>query len=259
MTMKLLFPNGEHSQALLSDGPNRVGSDPSNQVVLTRGGVAGSHCVIVLRGGDATVEPVAGAAVSVNGTPITATSPLRPGDLLVIGEVQVRAVGVERAQSPAPRRAEAVDDTGATRLRMAVPRLILRGVSGAIFGKTYPVGKEMVIGRQQDCDIPVPAEEISRHHARVKPTPDGLAVEDLGSANGTFINDKRVQQGLLKPGDELRLDTVRFLLIAPGMEMARTAPAPVVAEPAGVSRNVLIGVGIAVFAVLVALAIVLLR
>ncbi len=44
-------------------------------------------------------------------------------------------------------------------------------------------------------------------------------VEDLGSANGSFINDKRVHgSGVLKPGDELRLDTVRFLLLAPGAE-----------------------------------------
>jgi pSer/pThr/pTyr-binding forkhead associated (FHA) protein len=48
-------------------------------------------------------------------------------------------------------------------------------------------------------------------------------VEDLGSANGTWINDKRVHTGMLSPGDELRLDTVRFLLLAPG---SQPPPAP---------------------------------
>ena len=52
-------------------------------------------------------------------------------------------------------------------------------------------------------------------------------VEDLGSANGTWINDKRVHTGMLMPGDELRLDTVRFLLLAPGMQ-APAMPAPAV-------------------------------
>mgnify|MGYP000976121287 FL=1 len=44
-------------------------------------------------------------------------------------------------------------------------------------------------------------------------------MEDLGSSNGTYINNKRVQHGFLNPGDELRLDAVRFILVAPGMEM----------------------------------------
>ena len=63
----------------------------------------------------------------------------------------------------------------------------------------------------------------------VRPTAEGLVVEDQGSANGTFINDKRVQSGLLRPGDELRLDAVRFVLVAPGFEKA---PAPAAAAPA---------------------------
>ena len=75
-------------------------------------------------------------------------------------------------------------------------------------------------------------DEMSRRHALVKPTPDGISVEDLGSSNGTYINNKRVQQGFLHPGDELRLDAVRFILVAPGLEMAPQAPAPAKQAPA---------------------------
>ena len=63
-------------------------------------------------------------------------------------------------------------------------------------------------------------------------TADGVMVEDLGSANGTFVANQRVQQSaLLKPGEELRLDTVRFQLVAPGMD-ARQQSAAVRPEPA---------------------------
>jgi hypothetical protein len=117
------------------------------------------------------------------------------------------------------------DDSGATRVRQAIPKYVLRGVSGALFSKVFPVTGPVVMGRAAECDISVPADEISRRHALVKPTPEGLAVEDLGSSNGTFINGKRVQHGFLNPGDELRLDAVRFILVAPGMEMA-TAQVP---------------------------------
>lgn len=220
--MKLLFPNGEHAQALLSPGVNRIGSAPDAQVVLDQPGVAARHCELNVVGESATLNVLdASAPVTVNGRPVSGTLAVRPGDLIGVGPVQARVVAVEKVQATVQRSA-AVDDSGATKVRMAVPRFVLRGVSGAAFGKTYPVPGAVVIGRQQDCDISVPTEEISRRHAQVKPTADGLLVEDLGSANGTFINGKRVQTGLMRPGEELRLDTIRFLLVAPGMEMPAT-------------------------------------
>ena len=112
----------------------------------------------------------------------------------------------------------------------------------------------MVIGRQNDSDIPVPAEEISRHHAKLQVTADGVLVEDMGSANGTFINDKRIQNGVLKPGEELRLDTVRFMLVAPGMDAkqqataARAEPAKVEAKSGGGANAITIVISIVVIA-----------
>jgi pSer/pThr/pTyr-binding forkhead associated (FHA) protein len=88
-------------------------------------------------------------------------------------------------------------------------------------------------------------------------TPDGVLVEDMGSANGTYINDKRVQSGLLKAGEELRLDTVRFLLITPGMDAKQQSAAarPVEAEvkkAAGGSSGMLIAIAVVVVAVVAA-------
>lgn len=249
--MKLLFPNGEHAQALLSPGVNRIGSAPDAQVLLDQPGVAARHCELNVAGDNVTLTVLdASAPVTVNGRPVSGTLAVRPGDQLGIGPVQARVVAVEKVQATV-QRAAAVDDTGATKVRMAVPKFVLRGVSGAAFGKTYPVPGAVVIGRQQDCDISVPTEEISRRHAQVKPTADGLLVEDLGSANGTFINGKRVQTGLMRPGEELRLDTIRFLLVAPGMEMPATQrnasiPAASKAAAKGRGAGLIVGVLIAV-------------
>ncbi len=228
--LKLIFPNGEHGQVLLSEGVTRIGADAAGHVILDKPGIARQHCEIAQSDGQAVLRiATPGSEVTVNGTRIQATAAVRAGDSLMIGPVQARMVGIERASAasaaPAARPAAPVDDSGATRLRMALPKYVLRGVSGAAFGKTFPIFQQMVIGRQQDCEISIPSEEISRRHASVKPTPDGLMVEDMGSSNGTFINGKRVQAGLLKPGEELRLDAIRFMLIAPGMEIPKT-PAP---------------------------------
>ena len=108
---------------------------------------------------------------------------------------------------------------GATRVRVALPKFILRGVSGSTFGKTFALHGTMVVGRAAECEISIPTDEVSRRHAQLRAVSDGIHVEDLGSANGTFINGERVRQGLLKQGDELRLDTVRFTLIVPGQEL----------------------------------------
>jgi pSer/pThr/pTyr-binding forkhead associated (FHA) protein len=96
----------------------------------------------------------------------------------------------------------------------------------------------MSVGRNSDCDICIPIDEISRNHARLQSAADGVVVEDLASANGTFVNDQRVHAGtLLKPGDEVRFDTVRFLLMAPAQEMQRAATARVEAAPAAPTRT----------------------
>jgi pSer/pThr/pTyr-binding forkhead associated (FHA) protein len=244
--MKLVFPNGEHGQVLLSPGANRIGSAAENAVVLTSPGIVPLHCVIHVTANGANLQiPPGGGPVTVNNKPITDLMSLRPGDSIGIGPVSAKYAVVEAARSPAAPDASAGpdEDSGATRVRMAVPKYVLRGVSGALFSKVFPITGPVVIGRAAECDISVPADEISRRHALIKPTPEGLSVEDLGSSNGTFINGKRVQHGFLNPGDELRLDAVRFILVAPGMEMA-TAQVPKMApvaasKPAGGNANMM--------------------
>lgn len=230
--MKLVFPNGEHSQVFLNPGANKIGSDIGNTVVLNRPGILPLHCVIHITGTGANLQVPGGAGpVTVNGKPVPDIMGLRSGDSIAFGSVQAKFAVVEEAKMPS-FGGEPSEDTGATRVRMAIPKFMLRGVSGAVFSKVFPVTGPVVIGRAPECDISVPADEMSRRHAMVKPTPDGLQVEDLGSSNGTFINNKRIQPtGFLGPGDELRLDAVRFILVAPGMEI-NAAPQAQPAKPA---------------------------
>lgn len=219
--MKLVFPNGEHGQVMLHPGPNRIGSDPGSAVVLAQPGVLPTHCVLHISANGANLQvPANGGEVAVNGKPVADIMGLRSGDSVAFGPVLARFVVVEEARGALSSAPD--DDGSATRVRMALPKFLLRGVSGAVFGKVYPVTGPVVLGRAAECDISVSADEMSRRHAIVKPMQDGLAVEDLGSANGTYVNDKRVQQGFLRPGDELRLDAVRFILVAPGAEIGQS-------------------------------------
>lgn len=234
--MKLVFPGGEHAPVALSEGVVTIGSDAACDVVLKGAGVAPRHCEIAYGGGRASVRPLDASAPTVlNGRQASGDTAIKDGDLLVLGRVGCSITSGERpAAAPVaaanPPAAE-VDD-GRTRVRATLPKFMLRGVSGVTLGKTFAVNDNAVMGRQPDCDIPVPSEEVSRHHARLRLTPDGLFVEDMGSANGTYLNGKRVQSGHLKPGEELRLDTVRFLLVAPGMDARQQSVATRVEAPA---------------------------
>ena len=234
--MKLVFPGGEHGAVMLAGGVHRIGSDPAGAVVLPLPGVLPRHFEIHVAAAGANVQRPEGAGdLTVNGRPVDAMTALRSGDVLGFAGIMARFMAVEATRptpgtppgAPQDTPSTPTDDVGATRVRAAPPRFVLRGVSGAVFGKTYAITGPTTIGRSVDCDIAIPVDEISRRHAIVRPNPQGLAVEDLGSSNGTFINNRRVQAGQLSPGEELRLDQVRLLLVAPGTELQQAqGPAP---------------------------------
>ncbi|MDX1986593.1 MAG: FHA domain-containing protein [Candidatus Obscuribacter sp.] len=74
-------------------------------------------------------------------------------------------------------------------------------------GKRIEAGKsELILGRDPSKDVVFGAEDVSRNHAKLKVTADGVKIEDLNSKNGTFVNGERITgEALLKPGDKVRL------------------------------------------------------
>jgi pSer/pThr/pTyr-binding forkhead associated (FHA) protein len=85
-----------------------------------------------------------------------------------------------------------------------------------ISGRTLPIDNGVTIGRD-GCDLVLPDPEVSRRHAVVRQLVAGPAIEDLGSRNGTFVNDERID-GVreLHDGDEVRLGQTVWLVSAPG-------------------------------------------
>jgi serine/threonine protein kinase len=75
---------------------------------------------------------------------------------------------------------------------------------------TLPDG-EHVIGRDDACEVIIESDSISRRHARLTIAEAGVYLQDLGSANGTFINGHRVDgRVLLESGQRVQLGTVPF-------------------------------------------------
>ncbi|MEI8127093.1 MAG: DUF3662 and FHA domain-containing protein [Actinomycetota bacterium] len=78
-------------------------------------------------------------------------------------------------------------------------------------GSVYPIGKEpLIIGRANDCDVIVADKNVSRRHAEVWRTSEGVAIKDLGSTNGTIVNGHRITAVSLSPRDEVLVGPLRF-------------------------------------------------
>lgn len=73
------------------------------------------------------------------------------------------------------------------------------------------------IGRGTDNDIIVPDEQASRHHAIVWETQGTTYIRDLGSTNGTFVNQRRITTAVpLRPGDQIQIGRATFIARAAG-------------------------------------------
>src|SRR3989440_11947819 len=72
------------------------------------------------------------------------------------------------------------------------------------------VACEILIGRKGDADVVLNNQHVSRHHAKLVRVPDGYFLQDLGSTHGTFVNETRVEQHVLKHGDKISLGKDRI-------------------------------------------------
>ncbi len=70
------------------------------------------------------------------------------------------------------------------------------------------------VGRDPTCDVVLNDAKCSRRHAVIEAGPTGLAVRDTGSANGVFVNGRKVERATLEDGDFLRLGEVIIKVLA---------------------------------------------
>jgi len=91
------------------------------------------------------------------------------------------------------------------------------------------LGRTVVVGRAVTSDIPIYDPTISRRHAEVSLTENGVLVKDLGSSNGTFLNGAKIAEAEAGPNDVVTFGKVAFRV----KEVTAPAPRPqVVPTPA---------------------------
>jgi diguanylate cyclase (GGDEF)-like protein len=129
--------------------------------------------------------------------------------------VRKKPSGRRRPARAAARRPRSPDDTLRDRTWTAFPRLapgsrkhaFLLVLSGPQFGELFALdaGRELVIGRRDDCDVRLRDDGVSRRHATIAVAGEGAVVKDLRSANGTWVEGKRAKEARLSNGARLHL------------------------------------------------------
>ena len=93
-----------------------------------------------------------------------------------------------------------------------LPSLLV--ASGPLEGKTLFIAETMsecTIGRDEHCTFAINDQSVSRTHAVVERKWGGLAITDLDSKNGTFVNGERIREKRLADGDQVVVGTVKLL------------------------------------------------
>lgn len=125
----------------------------------------------------------------------------------------LRLTGATASFEPvaAEESAAVVDGTGGEG-----PVLVVH--KGAEVGERFYLdGTEFTVGRDPECDIFLNDVTVSRDHALLVVSPDGVSVEDKGSLNGTYVNDILVDKARLHNGDALQVGRFRMIFLSGGV------------------------------------------
>jgi adenylate cyclase len=94
-------------------------------------------------------------------------------------------------------------------------------MSVKVNGELVPIGggdpiplirEQLTIGRRESCDICLRFPNVSGRHCELTFRQGFWVIRDLGSTNGIKVNDQRVQQKTLRPGDEINIAKRRFTI-----------------------------------------------
>lgn len=214
-------PDGEQENVTLGRDPITVGRSDTNTIVVKDDWVSRKHLEIGLGNDGLYYARDLGSAngLLINGKP-TQSAPLRPGDLIQLGQyVLIFSVDVDGlADATRFGQETRIEGTGQSRVgdtRSATPDSAPAPSvddEGGIAASLTLYGKAMAsIGRAGDNDLVLDHPQISRRHAQVRWNGSQYLITDLNSTNGIYVNGEKVKEAALPEGARVQIGPFRFL------------------------------------------------
>lgn len=207
--LKIQFKDGRGPEVRLEAPGKTIGKGGVNDIVIDEEGVNGFHADLKVDDDGITITDVNTASGTlVNGEKISAPTPLKAGDTISIGGVELEVVEASASDTSA----KTLVLSGTALIEIGSGRWALIADSGPEKGQRIPISDRTEIGRALECDISILEPALSRKHAELEPLDDDLILRDLGSVNGTFVNGEKIEEVKLKDSDVLQFGKIRFIV-----------------------------------------------
>ncbi len=207
--LKLIFKNNKYSPAELNKKRISIGRDKSNDIVLIEEDISGFHAEIHTEDENSfLVDSGSSNGTFVNGVHVDKKHKLKPWDIVRFGKTQAEIIDPEKRRPTTLHKA--IDDVSQKQADIPANGWSLKGLSDPVKNKVFPINKDMVLGRDKDCDIVISSEMISRQHAKIVFLENNLSIQDMKSSNFTYVNEKKISSLALKDGDVIKLDKISF-------------------------------------------------
>ncbi|SDD23890.1 FHA domain-containing protein [Aquimonas voraii] len=217
--MRFTFPNGEHADLELTRGSLSIGSEAGDTVCLPSAGLLPGHARIELQPERrlCALRLAPGALAYLNARPVRSLALLRAGDVLTLNRVRVQILG-SIANAPLPPAGQMGDGA-----RPGGPRVVLRGVCGPYFGRSFGFAPSLSIGRSERADLCLDDDGLAPIQVRLHWYGDRCLVQSESNLQPApfELNGHPLVAGWMLPGDQLRVGTARFVLEAPGLRPGR--------------------------------------
>jgi len=99
-----------------------------------------------------------------------------------------------------------------------IAKLVMFKADGTRKDFTVKDDRQYIIGRKETCDLRIPMNNVSREHAAIffDKEDDELVIKDLGSSNGTYVNQEKIIELDLCPGDVIFVGSVALQVVIDG-------------------------------------------
>lgn len=204
-----------------------IGRSEDNKVCLNSNSVSRKHARVLISGEHCfLIDEGSGNGTFLNGVPVKPKEKniLKHGDVISIEDFNLSFNQIDEMLAQSFNEITDTDILEVKLLKKVLKAIDKESIpsievqNGSFVGKKFFFQSdvdEAIIGRDESADFEVKEYVISRRHAKISRRGEAFFIEDLGSKNGTFLNNSKVNQSILHDGDRIALGTIVMIFRYP--------------------------------------------